>query len=285
MIMAPAPAYSSGIGLRTPHFRAVLSTKPDVGFFEVHSENFFGAGGQPLSVLERVRRDYPISLHGVGLSLGGAEPLNQAHLGKLKALVDRIQPSLVSEHLCWVGIGGVFLNDLLPLPYTEEALSVMATHVLQVQDELGRRILIENPSSYLTFAHSTMSEPEFLGALVAMTDCGLLLDINNVHVCAENHGFDAPAYLAAVPAGAVAEYHLAGHTDTGDLLIDTHDHPVSEPVWALYRTAIRIIGDRPTLIERDSNIPPLAELVAEAAQADRLRLSVAKQEACHAVFA
>jgi uncharacterized protein (UPF0276 family) len=282
---APAPAYNSGIGLRTPHFRAVLSTKPDVGFFEVHSENYFGAGGQPLSMLERVRRDYSISLHGVGLSLGGAEPLNQAHLSKLRALVDRIQPLLVSEHLSWVGIDGVFLNDLLPLPYTEEALSVMAAHVLQVQDQLGRRILIENPSSYLTFRHSTMSEAEFLRALVAMTDCGLLLDVNNIYVSAENRGFDPAAYLSAVPASAVAEYHLAGHTDTGDLLIDTHDHAVSDPVWALYRTAVRMIGDRPTLIERDSNIPPLAELVAEAAQADRLRQSVAKQEAGHVVFA
>jgi uncharacterized protein len=283
--MAPAPAYSSGIGLRTPHFRAVLSTKPDVGFLEVHSENYFGAGGQPLSVLERVRRDYPVSLHGVGLSLGGAEPLNQAHLGKLKALVDRIEPALVSEHLAWVGIGGVFLNDLLPLPYTEEALSVTAAHVSQVQDRLGQRILVENPSSYLTFRHSTMSEPEFLRALVTTTGCGLLLDVNNIYVSARNQRFDAAAYLAAVPAGAVAEYHLAGHTDAGDLLIDTHDHAVSDPVWALYRAAVRIIGDRPTLIERDSNIPPLAELVAEAAQADRLRLSVAKQEARHAVFA
>ncbi len=283
--MAPAPAYSSGIGLRTPHFRAVLSTKPDVGFFEVHSENYFGAGGQPLSMLERVRRDYPVSLHGVGLSLGGAEPLNQAHLSKLKALVDRIEPALVSEHLAWVGIGGVFLNDLLPVPYTEEALSVTAAHVSQVQDRLGRRILIENPSSYLTFRHSTMSEPEFLRALVATTGCGLLLDVNNIYVSARNQRFDAAAYLAAVPAGAVAEYHLAGHTDAGDLLIDTHDHAVSDPVWALYRAAVRLIGDRPTLIERDSNIPPLAELVAEAVQADRLRLSVAKQEARHAVFA
>jgi uncharacterized protein (UPF0276 family) len=283
--MAPAPAYSSGIGLRTPHFRAVFSTKPDVGFFEVHSENYFGAGGQPLSVLERVRGDYPISLHGVGLSLGGAEPLNQAHLGKLKALVDRIEPALVSEHLTWVGIGGVFLNDLLPLPYTQEALSVTAAHVSQVQDRLGRRILVENPSSYLTFRHSTMSEPEFLRALVATTGCGLLLDVNNIYVSARNQRFDAKTYLAAVPADAVAEYHLAGHTDAGDLLIDTHDHAVSDPVWALYRAAVRIIGDRPTLIERDSNIPPLAELVAEAAQADRLRLSVAKQEPRHAVFA
>jgi uncharacterized protein (UPF0276 family) len=258
---------------------------PSVGFFEVHSENYFGAGGQPLSLLERVRRDYPVSLHGVGLSLGGAEPLNQAHLGKLNALVDRIEPALVSEHLAWVGVGGVFLNDLLPLPYTEEALSVTAAHVSQVQDRLGRRILVENPSSYLTFRHSTMSEPEFLRALVATTGCGLLLDVNNIYVSARNQRFDAAAYLAVVPAGAVAEYHLAGHTDAGDLLIDTHDHAVSDPVWALYRAAVRIIGDRPTLIERDSNIPPLAQLVAEAAQADRLRLSVAKQEARHAVFA
>ena len=285
MIMTPAPAHRSGIGLRTPHFRTVQSTKPDVGFFEVHSENYFGAGGQSLSMLERVRGDYPVSLHGVGLSLGGAEPLSQAHLDKLRALVDRIEPALVSEHLAWVGIGGVFLNDLLPLPYTEEALSVTAAHVSQVQDRLGRRILVENPSSYLTFRHSTMSEPEFLGALVAKTGCGLLLDVNNIYVSAQNQRFDAAAYLAAVPASTVGEYHLAGHTDTGDLLIDTHDHAVSDPVWALYRAAVSIIGDRPTLIERDSNIPPLAELVAEAAQADRLRLSVAKQEARHAVFA
>jgi len=285
MIMTPAPAHRSGIGLRTPHFRAVQSMKPDVGFFEVHSENYFGAGSQPLSMLERVRGDYPVSLHGVGLSLGGAEPLSQAHLDKLRALVDRIEPALVSEHLAWVGIGGVFLNDLLPLPYTEEALSVTAAHVSQVQDRLGRRILVENPSSYLTFRHSTMSEPEFLGALVAKTGCGLLLDVNNIYVSAQNQRFDAAAYLAAIPASVVGEYHIAGYTDTGDLLIDTHDHPVSDPVWALYRAAVRIIGDRPTLIERDSNIPPLPELVVEAAQADRLRQSVAKEETGYAVFA
>jgi uncharacterized protein (UPF0276 family) len=283
--MATAPAYLTGIGLRTPHFSAVLSKKPVLGFFEVHSENFFGAGGRPLSVLERVAADYPISLHGVGLSLGTAGPLDRSHVDRLKTLVDRVRPSLVSEHLSWIGSGGVFMNDLLPLPYTEEALAVMAAHVLEVQDVLGRPILVENPSSYLTWRHSTIAEPEFLAALVAETGCGLLLDVNNVYVSAHNHGFDATSYLAAIPADAVAEYHLAGHADTGDLLIDTHDRPISEPVWALYQATLRIVGDRATLIERDADIPALCELLAEAAEADRLRRAVTRQEARHAVFA
>jgi len=285
VIMKPAPAYQTGIGLRTPHFRAVISTKPALGFFEVHSENYFGEGGQPISMLERVRLDYPISLHGVGLSLGGADPLNRAHLRNLKTLVDRIDPWLVSEHLAWVGAGGVYLNDLLPLPYTEEALDIMAEHIHQTQDALGRRILIENPSSYLTYTHSTIGEAEFLAELVADTDCGLLLDVNNIHVSAANHGFDPVRYLRAIPPDSVEEIHLAGHAVTPNMLIDTHDRTVSESVWQLYQKALRIIGDRPTLIEWDADIPTLQVLAAEAAFADRLRQSTRKQEVRHAVFA
>jgi hypothetical protein len=271
MTMAPAPAYKTGIGLRTPHYRGVLSGRPDVGFLEVHSENYFGDGGQPLAVLERVSHHYPISLHGVGLSLGSAQSLDRAHLGKLKTLVQRFDPWLVSEHLAWVGADGVFLNDLLPLPYTEESFAVMAIHVTQIQDALGRRILIENPSSYIAYTHSTIGEAEFLARLAAETGCGLLLDVNNVYVSACNHGFDPAAYLRTIPSYAVEQFHLAGHAREEDLLIDTHDRPVSEAVWKLYRLALHIIGDRPTLIERDSNLPPLQELVDEAAYADGLR--------------
>jgi uncharacterized protein (UPF0276 family) len=271
MTMAPAPANKTGIGLRTPHYRGVLSARPDVGFVEVHSENYFGDGGQPLAVLERVSHHYPISLHGVGLSLGSTQPLNQAHLRKLKALSRRFDPWLVSEHLAWVGADGIFLNDLLPLPYTEESFAVMAMHVTQVQDALGRRILIENPSSYIAYKHSTINEAEFLARLAAETGCGLLLDVNNVYVSACNHGFDAAAYLRAIPSYVVEEFHLAGHAREDGLLIDTHDRPVSEAVWKLYRLALHIIGDRPTLIERDSNIPALQELVDEAAYADGQR--------------
>jgi hypothetical protein len=260
----------AGIGLRAPHYRQVLAERPDIGWLEVHSENYFGDGGQPLHYLERVRAHYPLSLHGVGLSLGSAQPLDRRHLARLAALVKRFEPDLVSEHLSWGVVPGRHLNDLLPLPYTEEALAVTAAHVTEVQDVLGRRILVENISSYLRFRHSTIGEAEFIAALAAQTGCGILLDVNNIHVSATNHGFDARAFLEAIPPAAVAEIHLAGFDRVGELLVDTHGTRVAPPVWALYRLALARFGRVPTLVEWDADLPALEVLLAEAATAQRL---------------
>lgn len=269
----------AGIGLRAPHYRRLLDERPDVGWLEVHSENYFGDGGQPLHYLERVRAHYPLSLHGVGLSLGSAQPLDRRHLVRLAALVRRFEPDFVSEHLSWGAVPGRHLNDLLPLPYTEEALAVTAAHVAEVQDFLGRSILVENISSYLRFRHSTIGEAEFIAALAAQTGCGILLDVNNVHVSAMNHGFDAAAYVEAIPAAAVREIHLAGFDRAGELLVDTHGTRVAAPVWALYRRALARFGPRPTLIEWDTDLPELDVLLDEAAIADRF------MEAHHALAA
>lgn len=271
----PAPlAAHAGIGLRAVHHAEIIAARPPIGWVEVHAENYMG-GGAPIQILERVRRDYGVSLHGVGLSLGGVDALSTRHLARLKALVDRIQPVLLSDHLSWSGFGGSYLNDLLPLPYTEEALAIVATHVRQAQDHLGRRMLIENPSSYLRYSHSEMSEAEFLAELVRLTDCRVLCDVNNVHVSAMNHGYDAPAYLAALPAHAVAEIHLAGHSvnhvDGVDLYIDDHGSRVPEAVWALYDAAVRLFPQAPALVEWDTDVPPLAVLVGEAVKANRRR--------------
>jgi uncharacterized protein (UPF0276 family) len=262
---------STGIGLRGPHLAAITAAPPAVGFLEVHPENYMG-GGPALRALDRLRRDRPISLHGVGLSLGSADGIDQAHLGRLAGLIERLEPTLVSEHLSWSIVDGVYLNDLLPLPYTEEALELIAAHIDRVQTRLRRRILIENPSSYLSYRHSTIAEPDFLGALAAFTGCGLLCDINNIHVSSRNLGFDAAAYLAVLPAAAIGEFHLAGHSinevDGQEILIDDHGSEVAPPVWALYRDALRHFGPRPTLIEWDSRLPPLPVLLDEAAKAD-----------------
>jgi hypothetical protein len=264
---APIPA-RAGIGLRAPHYRALLERHPAVGWLEVHSENYFGAGGAPLYYLERARELYPLSLHGVGASLGSADPLNRDHLRRLKQLIGRIEPGLVSEHLCWSSIDGRHLNDLLPLPYTEEAIAHVAARIADVQDFLGRRILVENLSSYVQFSHSAMPEWEFVAAVVERADCGLLLDVNNIYVSARNHRFDPLVYLRAMPAARVQEIHLAGHTvkryDDGEILIDTHNARVCDEVWALYRAAIAALGPRPTLIEWDSELPALPVLVDEA---------------------
>lgn len=262
----------AGIGLRGPHYVEVLETLPDVGWLEVHSENFFGAGGPPLAYLERVRAEYPLSLHGVGLSIGSTDPLSERHLEALRGLVKRFEPSLVSEHLSWSSVMGRYLNDLLPLPYTEEALDHVVTRIQQVQDFLGRAILIENVSSYLTYRVSTIPEPEFLAEVARRAGCGILLDVNNVYVSAQNHGFDAAAYLEAVPVEPVAEIHLAGFTlnrlGNGAVLIDTHSRPIAPAVWALYHRAIARFGRVRTLIEWDTDLPPLATLLDEAARAD-----------------
>lgn len=270
----------AGIGLRAEHYDAVLETRPSVGWLEVHSENYFGAGGKPLDYLERIRARYPLSLHGVGLSIGSTDPLDRRHLAKLKELIRRFEPALVSEHLSWSSVGGRHFNDLLPLPYTEEALYHMVGRVAQVQDALGRPILIENPSSYLQYVESAIPEWEFLVELAERTSCGVLLDVNNIYVSARNHGFDASAYLRAIPRHLVREIHLAGFTvnrfDGGEILIDTHNRPVWPAVWALYRQAVRRFGPIPTLIEWDTDLPELAVLVDEARRADAIL------EECHA---
>lgn len=267
---APGLPRRAGIGLRAPHYRPLLKLLPDVGWLEVHSENYFGDGGQPLHYLERARSHYPLSLHGVGLSLGSAQGLDRGHLQALARLVQRVEPALVSEHLSWGAVPGRHLNDLLPLPYTEEALAVTAANVREVQDTLGRQILVENISSYLRFRHSTLGEAEFIAALVGETGCGVLLDVNNIYVSAMNHGFDPGSFLEAIPPGSVHEIHLAGFDRAGELLIDTHGTRVAPPVWALYRRALARFGAVPTLIEWDTDLPPLDVLLAEAASAERL---------------
>lgn len=269
----------AGIGLRAPHFRAVLQQCPDVGWFEVHSENFFGLksgsiGGKPLSYLERVREQYPVSLHGVGLSLGSVDPLNLSHLENLKQLIARIEPGLISEHLSWSSVGGRYFNDLLPLPYTDEALSHMVDRVSATQEFLGRQILIENASSYLEFSSSTIPEWDFVVALAQQSGCKILLDVNNIYVNAMNHGFDPLQFIHAMPAELVGEIHLAGHTvktfDEGVLLIDTHDQLVCDAVWDLYDASVAHLGEVPALIEWDSNLPALDVLLAEAQRADAI---------------
>ena len=265
---------NAGIGLRAPHYRDVLESRPRVGWLEVHSENYFGAGGAPLHYLERIRSHYPVSLHGVGLSLGSSDPLDLRHLAKLKALVERFEPGLVSDHLAWSSVGGRHFNDLLPLPYTEESLAHVARRVLMVQEYLGRRLLVENPSTYAQFAESTIAEAEFLAELARRTGCGILLDVNNVYVSAANHRLDARRYLDCIPARHVAEIHLAGftrnHADGEQILIDTHSRPVAAEVWALFAHAVARFGPRPTLIEWDVDLPPLALLAAEAGHAQAL---------------
>ena len=269
-MMSSFPLTGAGIGLRTPHVRQVRDERPAVPWLEVHSENYYADGGPALAALVRIRADYPLSLHGVGMSLGSTDPLDRTHLAKLARLVARTEPALVSEHLCWSGVGGRALNDLLPLPYTEEALAHVCARVAEVQDFLGRELLVENVSSYLAFADATIPEWEFVAAVTRRTGCKLLCDVNNIHVNAVNHGFDADAYLAALPRDAVAEIHLAGFQATDTCLIDTHGAPVAPEVWALYRRAIARFGPVPTLIEWDTDIPPLATLLAEAATAQRI---------------
>ncbi len=268
----PAPGLSgSGIGLRSLHVAEVLATRPAIDWLEVHAENYMG-GGPAVRALERVRREYPVSIHGVGLSLGSADGLDAVHLERLAWLVERLQPALVSEHLSWSITGGAYLNHLLPLPYTEETLVVVSEHIERVQERLGRRLLVENPSSYLRFIESPMPEAEFLNALVRRTGCGLLCDVNNVYVSCQNLGGDAAAYLDAIEPAAVAEIHLAGHAvndaDGHAILIDDHGSRVAEDVWRLHARALARFGAVPTLVEWDTDVPPLAILLEEAAKAN-----------------
>jgi len=260
------PCLGYGLGLRKEHYEAVLAERPAVDWFEIISENYMVEGGKPLDYLGRIREHYPMVMHGVSLSLGGTEPLDFDYLKRLKALIRRVEPAWFSDHLCWTGVHGVNLHDLMPLPYTDEAVQHVADRVSRVQDYMGRRMLLENVSSYISFSDSQMSEWEFLCAVAERADCLILLDINNIYVSAFNHNFDPCSYLAAMPGERVHQIHLAGHTQEKNLIIDTHDHPVAEPVFELYAAAVQKFGRVSTMIERDDNIPPLSELLAELEQ-------------------
>lgn len=275
------PYLGHGVGLRTKHFPHLWEGTARVDWFEAISENFMIRGGRPLAALEKAREVAPLVLHGVSLSLGSTDSLNTAYLDDLHALICRFEPAWVSDHLCWGSIGGHYAHDLLPLPYTEEALAHVVERVQAVQDRLGRQILIENVSSYLTFSHSLMPEWEFLRAIAERADCGILLDVNNIYVSATNHGFNPEEYIKGVPADRVGQIHLAGHSDMGKYLFDTHDGPVIAPVWELYRLAVRRCGRVSTLIEWDDKIPAFAVLCAEAERArtietEELELAYAK---------
>jgi uncharacterized protein (UPF0276 family) len=265
----------AGTSLKHEHLPSIVANDVERGFFEVHAENYMGAGGQPHDALTRIRRDYPVSLHGVCMSIGGPQPLDKTHLGRFKALVDRYEPALVSEHLAWSTHETTYFNDLLPLPYTQATLARVAEHIDEVQEAIGRPILLENPSTYVLFSQSSMSETDFLRELVRRSGCGLLLDVNNVFVSAANHGYSALGYLVDFPLGHVGEIHLAGHAEQADdegdlLLIDSHDGPVADAVWKLYDIVIGRCGPVPTLVEWDSQIPDWPVLKAEAAAAQAI---------------
>jgi len=256
-----------GLGLRPEHYEEIAASPGKVSWFEALSENYMVKGGNPLYWLDRIRRDYPMALHGVSLSIGSIDPLDTDYLDELKALVERVQPMWVSDHLCFTGLRGLNMHDLLPLPYTEEALDHVAERIKRVQDHLGRRLVLENVSSYVTYAASELTEWEFIAALSKRADCDILLDVNNVYVSAFNHEFDALTYLRAMPRERVRQFHLAGHTHKGSHIIDTHDHPIVPDVWDLYAEAVKLFPGVPTMIERDADIPPYAELLAELDQA------------------
>jgi uncharacterized protein (UPF0276 family) len=268
-----------GLGLRPEHYEEIADTPRGVSWFEALSENYMVPGGSPLRWLDRLRRDYPMALHGVSLSIGSIDPLDQRYLDELKSLVGRVEPLWVSDHLCFTGLRGQNMHDLLPLPYTEEALNHVAERVLQVQDHLGRRLVLENVSSYVTYAASELTEWEFIAELARRADCEILLDVNNVYVSAFNHEFDAMAFLRAMPRERVRQFHLAGHTHKGSHIIDTHDEPIVPDVWSLYAEAVRLFPGVPTMIERDANIPPYAELLAELDEARRIAQGATKQAA------
>ena len=265
------PVRGVGLGLRAQHYAEILQGRPAVPWFEVLTDNYLGDGGLPLYHLEQVRRDYPITCHGVGLSLGSADPLNHDYVNRLRGLVERIEPAWVSDHLSWSASGGHYSHDLLPLPYTEEAIGHLARRIRQVQEALGRRLVVENVSSYVEFADSEMPEWAFLTAVAEEADCEILLDINNIYVNACNHGYDPLSYLRGVPLARVREMHLAGYEDCGTHLLDTHGEPVHGPVWALYEAAVQRLPEVPTLIEWDTRIPPFERLLEEAAKAQRVR--------------
>jgi uncharacterized protein (UPF0276 family) len=252
-----------GLGLRTQHFQEVLDLQPEVDWFEIISENFMVSGGKPKYYLHAIREHYPMVMHGVSLSLGSTDPLDMDYLRRLKVLANEIQPAWFSDHLCWTHHGGINSHDLLPLPYTEETINHVVERIIAVQDFMGRQMLIENVSSYLSYDSSALSEWEFLSAIAEQADCKILLDINNIYVSARNHGFDAQEYLQGIDISRVQQFHLAGHTDYGEYVIDTHDHDVCDAVWQLYRAAVQRFGRVSTMIERDDDIPELAQLMTE----------------------
>ncbi|MEM8644357.1 MAG: DUF692 domain-containing protein [Pseudomonadota bacterium] len=270
------PYLGFGLGLRPEHYDEILSGNPNVDWFEVISENYMIPGGKPLQVLDEIRERYPIVMHGVSLSIASTAPLDLDYLTELKRLADRVNPKWISDHLCWTGVHGVNLHDLLPIPYTKEALDHVVDRVARVQDFLGRRLTLENVSSYVTFAESEMSEWEFVSELATRADCWLLFDVNNVYVSAHNHGFSTRDFLHGVPRDRIVQFHLAGHSHEGDHIVDTHDHPVCEEVWDFYRETVSHFGPVSTMIERDDNIPPLAEVIAELDTARKIAQDVAQ---------
>ena len=269
-----------GLGLRAPHYSQIVESRPQVGWFEIISENFMVPGGRPLHWLDRIRADYPIAMHGVSLSIGSTDPLDEHHLAALQRLQRRVQPAWISDHLCWTGVAGGNLHDLLPLPYNEAVLAHVVDRVRRVQDRLGSRILLENVSSYVSYPSSQLTEWDFLAEVARRADCLILLDVNNVYVNSVNHEFDPLVFLDAIPVARVQQIHLAGHQGRDDgLIVDTHDAPIAEPVWHLYQHARARFGDVATMVERDSNIPPLAELVAELDRARSIAAGVDAERA------
>lgn len=267
---AQKPYLGFGLGLRTDHYQTIINEKPNIDWFEIITENYLVPGGQPLYFLDKIREQYPMVMHGVSMSIGSSDPLDWDYLHQVKTLADRVQPSWISDHLCWTGVQHKNTHDLLPLPYTEEAINHVANRIKTVQDFLERPLLIENVSSYISFQTSTMPEWEFVKEIIQRADCMLLLDVNNIYVSGINHEFDPLDYIAAIPSHRIYQIHLAGHSNMGDYIIDTHDHPVIDPVWALYAETIRRHGLISTMIERDDNIPPLIELMAELNHAKKI---------------
>jgi len=278
-IPAQRPFLGFGLGLRTDHYETVLNERPAVDWFEVISENYMVPGGKPLDYLDRVREHYPIVMHGVSMSPGSSDPLDHGYLKQLRQLADRVEPEWISDHLCWTGVGGTNLHDLMPLPYTKEAIRHVVDRIDHIQDYLGRQILIENVSSYVTYRQSEMPEWEFLSTVANLADCRILLDINNIYVSAFNHEFDPCEYLVNVPVERVWQHHLAGHSNEGSYIIDTHDEPVIDPVWDLYADAVRRFGSVSTMIERDDNIPEFSELFAEVQYARSIHDRAVKESA------
>lgn len=275
--MQSTPFLGFGLGLRAQHYSYILEHRPAVDWFEIVTENYLVAGGRPLYYLDQVRQHYPMVMHGVSMSIGSCDPVDFEYLNKLKKLAERIQPQFISDHLCWTGINGLNSHDLLPLPYTEEALDLVVSKVKQVQDFLGRQILLENVSSYITYLHSQISEWEFLTAIAEQADCHLLLDVNNIYVNSYNHGFSAKEYLQHIPVERVKQFHIAGHENCGKYIVDTHDATVVPEVWSVYTDAVRRFGRVATMIERDDNIPEFPELFAELQQAKTIAEQVWKE--------
>jgi uncharacterized protein len=273
------PPQGFGLGLRTVHYEEIAEKRPPVDWFEILTENYLVAGGKPLHWLDRIRADYPVAMHGVSLSIGSTDPLDMDYLRAVKILAERVSPLWISDHLCWTGMAGRNLHDLLPIPYTEAALRHLVPRIEAAQEFLGRRIVLENVSSYVSYKESELNEWEFLAELARRADCLILLDVNNIYVSAYNHGFDADDYLAGIPAERVQQIHLAGHSNCGDFIIDTHDAPVIDPVWELYARAIQRLGPVSSMIERDDHIPPLSEVLGELDQARAVAERALRKEA------